>query len=313
LKDKQQGFAAGRLSASSDLLPAKSSGHWRNFALMTGILVICFGVPLYDLTWFAVGNELYSYILLVPVISAYLVWLKWKSLPSFSGAARRPAAVFVAGGLAAVGGYMLVRHFGLKLTEDDYLSFMVSAFCLFFAGSCCLSLGMTIMRELAFPLGFLVFMVPMPTFLMEEIESCLQYGSALAAAAFFELSGITFFRDGLVFRLPTISLQVAPECSGIHSTLVLFITSTIAGYLFLHSPRKRAILVLAVIPLALLRNGFRVFVLGELCTHIGPEMIDSPIHHHGGPLFFALSLIPFFLLLFLLRRSERSTVNSKTQ
>jgi exosortase/archaeosortase family protein len=67
-----------------------------------------------------------------------------------------------------------------------------------------------------------------------------------------------------------------------------------------------------VIPLALLRNGFRVFVLGELCTHIGPQMIDTPIHHQGGPLFFALSLIPFFLLLVWLRKSERSDKISKS-
>jgi len=53
---------------------------------------------------------------------------------------------------------------------------------------------------------------------------------------------------------------------------------------------------------------FRIFVLGELCTHIGPQMIDSPVHHHGGPLFFALSLLPFFLLLYLLKKSERTEV-----
>jgi len=60
-----------------------------------------------------------------------------------------------------------------------------------------------------------------------------------------------------------------------------------------------------VIPLALLRNGFRVFVLGQLCIHISPRMIDSPIHHRGGPIFFVLSLVPFFLLLWLLKRSEK--------
>ena len=87
--------------------------------------------------------------------------------------------------------------------------------------------------------------------------------------------------------------------------MVLFITSLLAGRLFLRSPWKRAVLCLVVIPLALLRNGFRIFVLGELCAHIGPEMIDSPVHHHGGPLFFALSLLPFFALLYYLRRSER--------
>jgi hypothetical protein len=60
-----------------------------------------------------------------------------------------------------------------------------------------------------------------------------------------------------------------------------------------------------VIPLGILRNGFRVFVIGMLCVHVGPRMIDSVIHHRGGPLFFALSLVPLFLLLWWLRRGER--------
>ncbi len=268
-------------------------------------LVLCFGFPLYDLARFAAGNDLYSYILLIPFISAYLVWLKWKSLPPFTEAARILAAVFFAGGLAMVSGYELASHSALRLTEDDYLAFMMSAFFLFFAGGCCFFLGREMVRSLAFPIGFLIFIVPMPSFLLNGIEYILQYGSALTAEIFFNLSGATFFRDGLVFHLPGINLEVAPECSGIHSSLVLLITSAIAGYLFLRSPWNRAALILAVIPLALIRNGFRVYVLGELCTHIGPQMIDSPIHHRGGPLFFALSLIPFFLLLIFFRRSER--------
>jgi exosortase/archaeosortase family protein len=64
------------------------------------------------------------------------------------------------------------------------------------------------------------------------------------------------------------------------------------------------VLSVAVIPIALLRNGLRVFVIGQLCVRIGPEMIDSPIHRHGGPVFFAFSLIPFFALMFLLQKSE---------
>jgi exosortase C (VPDSG-CTERM-specific) len=280
---------------------------------MTIVLVLGFGVPLYDLAGFAAGNDLYSYILLIPFISLYLVWLKWKSLPPFSGAMRKSAAVFFAGGAAMLGGCALACHSALKLTEDDYLAFMMSAFFLFFAGGCCLFLGREIVRSLAFPIGLLVFMVPMPVFLLNVTQTFLQYGSAFVAEGLFDLSGATFFREGLVFRLPTITLEVAPECSGIHSSLVLLITSSIASYLFLRSPWKRAVLILAVIPLALLRNGFRVYVIGELCTHIGPEMVDSSIHHHGGPLFFVLSLIPFFLLLIFLRRSERFKKSSKKQ
>ena len=119
------------------------------------------------------------------------------------------------------------------------------------------------------------------------------------------ITGSVVFREGLVFHLPGITIQVAQECSGVRSSLVLFLTSLLAGHLFFKSPWRQAALTCFVIPLAILRNGFRIFTIGELCVHISPAMIDSPIHHRGGPVFFALSLIPFFLLLLWLRRGER--------
>ena len=162
------------------------------------------------------------------------------------------------------------------------------------------------MRAIAFPMALLVFTVPFPDFLLSWIDTFLQHGSAVFAGLFFQLSGTPVVCDGLNFLLPGCSLQVAPECSGIHSTLVLMITSLLGGWLFLRSPWKRAILALAVIPLALIRNGFRIFVIGRLSVTYGPQMLDSPIHHHGGPLFFALSLLPLLLLLIFLKKTERT-------
>ena len=111
-------------------------------------------------------------------------------------------------------------------------------------------------------------------------------------------------RDGTVFQLPGIVIRVAQECSGIRSSWVLFVTSILASHLFLKSPWRRALLVAFVIPLGILRNGFRIVVIGLLCVHVGPEMIHSIIHRRGGPFFFALSLIPLFLVLWWLRRTD---------
>jgi exosortase len=118
------------------------------------------------------------------------------------------------------------------------------------------------------------------------------------------------YQDGLMFRLPGFNLEVATECSGIRSSLMLFIMSLLTGYLFLRKPWNRTVLALAVIPLALLRNGFRIFIIGQLCVRVGPDMINSPIHRHGGPLFFILALIPLLLLLICLRKSERANKKS---
>ena len=162
------------------------------------------------------------------------------------------------------------------------------------------------MTAAAFPVGFLLFMVPLPDAAVHTLERASALASAEAAAMYFALAGTPLVRHGTTFELPGIVLEVARECSGIRSSWVLFITSVLASHLFLRSPWRRLVLVAFVIPLGILRNGFRILVIGLLCVHVGPHMIDSIIHRQGGPLFFVLSLIPLFLLLWWLRRAERS-------
>ena len=270
-------------------------------------------MPLWNLAWFAATSEFHSYILLIPFISFYLVWLKKGSFPVCSQPARKAASVFLTAGTLVLIAYWLFLHSRLKLMEDDYLAVMMISFLLFFFCICGLFLGREMLRATIFPLGLLVFMVPIPAFAMPTIDAFLQHGSAAAAQGFFSLSLMPFLRSGLTFTLPNISLQVAPECSGIQSSMVLLITGLVAGYLFLRKPGNRALLALLMIPLALLRNGFRVFTIGELCVHIGPQMINSPIHHRGGPIFFALSLIPLFLLLIVLQKTERAREKPKSK
>jgi exosortase C (VPDSG-CTERM-specific) len=166
-------------------------------------------------------------------------------------------------------------------------------------------LGSAWMRAHAFPAAFLVFLAPLPDIAVNWLERASALASAEAAALLFGLSGVSMLRDGTVFELPGIVLRVGQECSGIHSSWVLLITSMLASHLFLKTRWRRLVLVAFVIPLGILRNGFRILVIGLLCVHVGPHMIDSVIHRRGGPLFFALSLIPLFLLLWWLRRQER--------
>jgi len=262
------------------------------------ILAVLFALPLFRLAVFAIKSDLHSYVLLIPVVSYYLACLEKKNLHRFSDPAIRAGLVFAGAGLGMTAWYWLAP----AGPEADALARITAAFVLLVTAAGFMILGGGLMRQLAFPFGLLIFMIPMPDFLRDSVETGLQHGSAMVAGWFFAVSDLPVLQDGLAFKLPGITLLVAQECSGIHSTVVLFITSLVAGKLFLQQPWKRAVLCLAVIPLALARNAFRILVLGELCVHIGPRMIDSQIHRHGGPIFFALSMIPFLLLLYILRR-----------
>ncbi|MEO5959998.1 MAG: exosortase/archaeosortase family protein, partial [Opitutaceae bacterium] len=268
------------------------------YVVATALLCLAFAKPLWGLARFSLGSDIYSHVVLMPFVSLYLVWIKRRELPPASRSARGFAILFFAMGGIAVAGYWWANWQGAKLAPEDALALTTLGWLLLFAGVSAWFLGHEVLRSIRFPLAMLAFMIPFPVAVLNGIEFFLQHGSAQAALAMFRIVGTPLFQHGLVFELPgNFSMQVAPECSGIHSTLALLITSLLAGHIFLRSAWARTILTLAVVPLALVRNGFRVFTLGELCVHISPKMIDSYIHHHGGPIFFALSLVPFSILL----------------
>ena len=270
--------------------------------LVMFFLALCFAKPLYDLVRFALQNELSSHLPAIPFISLYFVWLNKRSRIGVSKPFRRLALFPLAAGLSALAGYWTLA--GPALPQNDYLALTIFAFVALVWASCLLILGRDTVRSAAFPIAFLLLMVPMPMFLQDAIEVFFQHTSAVAAWLMLKATGTLVFRDGLEFRVPGMTMVVAQECSGIRSSLVLFITSLVAGHLFLRSPWKKAVLVCAVIPLGILRNGFRILTIAQLCIHVNPEMINSPIHRRGGPIFFLLFLIPFFLMLYFLRRSE---------
>jgi exosortase C (VPDSG-CTERM-specific) len=198
---------------------------------------------------------------------------------------------------------------GQRSSHNDRLVLLALSFLCCLAAGGFFFFGRGWMRVAAFPLGFLIFMVPMPDAMADALETASKYASAEVANFFFHLSGTPLVREGLVFQLPNITIEVAQECSGIRSSWVLFMTSILAANLFLKTRWRRFALVAFVIPLAILRNGFRILVIGLLCVNIGPQMLNSLIHRRGGPVFFALSLIPFFLVLWWLRKGEFPTDN----
>ena len=206
--------------------------------------------------------------------------------------------------MAGLGACAVLRARGVHLSRDDYFSLIIFSFVSFLIGGSLVTLGGARVRALDFPLAILFLMVPFPTVVMEWIETFFQHGSAEVCDWLFQLVGVSVLRDGQVFRLPGIAIEVASECSGIRSSLVLFITCLLAGHLFLRTGWMRVALVLAVIPLGIFRNAFRIFTLAMLCVHVDRDAIDSPLHTHGGPVFFALSLVPLFFLLWWMRKAE---------
>ncbi len=296
-------------------------GPLTKLAAMAAALLLCFMRPLYDLAGFFMDSEFFSYIPLIPFISGYLIWVRRAQLVPGERPALGAAALAALAGGAFLAAYGWAIHGGWVPLEADYLAIMTTSLLLLLLSAGFASLGTRTMSAIMFPVALLIFIIPYPERLLDGIEAFFQQTSAAAASAMLHLAGTTVSKHGLLLALPDVmpyaghpdkglTLQVAPECSGIHSSLVLLITSLLAGNLFLRSPWRRILLALFIVPLAIARNGFRIFTIGELCVHVSGKMIDSPIHHRGGPIFFALSLIPFFYFLVWLRKSESKTQNA---
>lgn len=278
------------------------------FGLGVLLLVALFNRALIDMVKLALANDLYSHAILIPLISVYLARTKDAELKQIEFR-RDPALGLGLLVLAVIPWfvYAVATQGGvLSLATEDSLFLRISSFV-----SCVLAVagflfGRDTMRLLLLPCAMLFFIAPLPKAAESGIEVFFQHTSATVSAFLFYLSNTPVLNKDLVFYLPQITLEVGRECSGIRSSLVLFITSIVASYLFLQTPWKRTVLVLAIIPLAILRNGFRIFIIGLLCVHVDPAMIDSWVHRRGGPMFFAISLVPLFALLLILRRSEAS-------
>ena len=247
-------------------------------------------------------SEYYSHIALIPLVSIYLVYINRKEIFA------KVNYLFVVGipvlllGIALfLGGFL----WGAPLDQNNYASLIAFSIFIFINGAFILLYGMQAYRSALFPLLFLIFTIPIPTALMDNIIHFLQVGSTEFVNLLFLASGVPFIRDGFVFQLPNISVEVAKQCSGIRSGMAIFIVAILAGYMFLKSYWKIIFLVICAVLIAMFKNGIRIFTLSLLGNYIDPRILASSLHREGGIPFFIVALLLLAPILFFLRRSEK--------
>lgn len=251
---------------------------------------------------FGIESSLYSYILLIPLVSVYLLRDRALRAAPAQPVPRENLWLILAGAAAALGtlasGVCAAEPHGVDRVR---LALLVLA--LWVPGL--LRWGAPGFRRRLFPMLFLLLAIPAPPAFEQGLNAMLQHASGWMAYHLIRLSGTPVVREGPLLLLPGLELEVAAECSGIRSTLVLLVTSALGAYLFLRMASARALLVAAVLPLGILRNGLRIAVLAWVTLYVDPEALSGPLHRRGGPLFFALSLLVWWWVLVGLRRWER--------
>jgi exosortase len=286
----------GESAAQMDM---KRTALFLAFVAVAGVI---FYGPFREVMRAAMRSDYYSHIVLIPFVSAYLLFVRRKEIFAEIEYAFVPGAAVAGVGVLLYG---LALAVPLGLSKNDFSALVTLAALFFVVGAFILIFGLKAFRSARFALLFLLFMVPVPTALMDGIVRILQMGSTEFVALLFSIMPVPVLREGIVFHLPNISISVAPECSGIRSSMALVITAVLAGHMFLRSGWKKWVLVLAVIPVTMLKNGIRIVTMSLFAVYVDPRILtNSALHTDGGILFFILALLLMAPILFLLRRSE---------
>lgn len=194
------------------------------------------------------------------------------------------------------------------LSENDFLSVVVLSWAVLLGGVFWALYGSKAVKMAMFPLAFLLFMVPLPEAALDAITRFLQNWSTEAAWQIFNLVGAPVQRDGYFFHLPGLTVEVAKQCSGIRSSMALFISGVLAAHLFLRTWPAKGALIAAVVPIAVLKNGLRITALTLSGYYIDERMLYGNLHTNGGMLFFAIAVVIAGAGIWGLRAIERKAV-----
>jgi EpsI family protein len=225
-------------------------------------------------------HENFSYGFLIPVIAAYLVFEQRSVL-------KRQAVLPEVWGVVLLLGSLAVGLLGNALGEPflSRVSMVATVFSLVYVTA-----GRRIVSRLAFPLGYLLLMVPPPYVIVKEASYYLKMFDAVVATAALQLIGIPIYRDSYFLHLPNITLEVADVCSGVASLFAMIALGTIyARFLSARLGAKLSVLAGALI-FPLVANLFRIFLVGVSVYHIGPVMLGAFFHKFTGTFTFLLSL-----------------------
>jgi exosortase len=268
------------------------------------ILASCllFLYPLTAFVSYSLASENASHLILIPVISAWVVFLErdriFKALGSDAAAG---SLLLAAAAVVALAAFSM----GSRSSTLNQLSVYIFALLLVWVAGFAFFFGRQSLERARFPLLFLLLTIPIPDFILDKLIYLLQKGSAEITAVLFDWSGVPVLRDGFVFHLARVSIEVARECSGIRSSLALLILAILVAHFYLDTFWKQLVLVIAGLFVMILKNGVRIVTLTLLASYVDPGFLYGRLHHEGGVVFFLLALLLLAPLVWLLERSER--------
>jgi len=253
-------------------------------------------------------NPNYSHGALIPPVVIFLLWTARKRIGDLAGRGRATAVALAAGlalvALALLGHIVSIRS-GVFMTQGH-------SFVLLLFGIALIWLGGLAMRALWFPLGYLVFMLPMPPYLMNVVSFRLKLLAAKFGSAIAMRMGIPLARSGMTIHIPAGSLRIADPCSGLRSLIALVALGALFAFFTRARTWKRIVLFLSAIPLAVIANTVRISVLCAVANVWGIDAALGFFHDFSGFLLFFIALVGLFVVRRLLRCGAAMPVEAGT-
>jgi len=223
-------------------------------AVVAGAILWFYGPVLWGLVAQVATDDDFSFGLMLPLVSGYIVYQRWPELRQNAGP---PAGA----GLAVMGAGFLLYIAG-ELGADLYLPRV--SFLVVLAGLALLLGGWPWWRRLAFPLALLWLMVPLPGLVTQQLTFPLQLMSSRLAVMLLRGLGTPVALQGNIIDLGTQQLQVVEACAGLRLILVQLSVGLIYGYFFQRRGWKAAVLMISLVPTVIFANGVRLAALGLL-------------------------------------------------
>jgi len=275
---------------------------WLYFGVWVVLSFLLFWRPVYEIVRLALQDETSSHILLVPLISAWLLYWERSNTEAASNYKNGWAMAFLVSAIVLA----VFHSYCNSCSPRDRLSIYASSLILLLVAGFIGILGTAKARASFFGLGFLILGIPIPDAVLRRIIYWLQSGSAEISEFFFNLSSAPVLREGFIFRLPRISVEVAQECSGIRSSLALLILALLVAHFSFRPLWKKVVFVFIGICMMLLKNGIRIVSLTLLANYVNPEFLYGKLHHQGGVVFFLIGLVLLLPVYWLLRKGEEA-------
>ena len=268
-------------------------------ALLLAVLLFCW-MPIRTAVGLGLRDDRYVQILAGPFIAALLIYWERKRIFSRAAWSVRIGAPLLGLFLAAS---LFIPSWTKGATETRSMLVVASAIAGWNAAFL-LCFGVRSYWTAFFPLCTLFLMVPVPASWMDMVTTVLQHASAAISLQMLRAFGVPVFAHGMKLVLPGLELEVAPECSGIHSCLSLALVALLASRIFLRSGWSRLVVVVMTVPISILKNALRISVIATLSAYVDRAFLFGRIHHYGGLVFTPLAVLGLVAFLLALQRVE---------